>query len=120
MDSAKIDVILTWSCPRSASKVQSFLQLADYYPRFVEGFSSIVSPLTNLTRNETKFESRNQHKEGFQKLKEKLTSTSVLEILRSGERFTIYSDASHQGLGWGCTHAEWECDSLWVKGIEDL
>ena len=41
---------------------------------------------------------KDKHKCTFQELKERLTSTLVLAILRSGERFVIYSDASYQGF----------------------
>ncbi|XP_039126950.1 uncharacterized protein LOC120263109 [Dioscorea cayenensis subsp. rotundata] len=39
---------------KNAMKVRSFLGLAGYYRKFVEGFSSIASPLSKLTRNEVK------------------------------------------------------------------
>ena len=51
VDSSKIDAVLNWSRPTSATEVRSFLALAGYYRRFVEGFSKIVTPLINLTRN---------------------------------------------------------------------
>jgi len=38
--------------PQTVTKVQSFLGLAGYYRRFVEGFSKMVSPLTHLTRKD--------------------------------------------------------------------
>ena len=34
----------------------------------------------------------------FLELKEKLTSAPLLTILRSGEKFVVYSDTSYQGL----------------------
>ena len=99
MDTAKTDAVLDWNRPTTATEVRSFLGLAGYYRRFVEGFSKIASPLTSLTRKDSKFEWGDKHERAFQELKERLTSAPVLAIPKSGEQFTIYTDASHQGLG---------------------
>ena len=79
--------------------MRSFLGLAGYYRGFVKGFSKITTPLTNLTRKESKFEWTDKHDRAFQELRDRLTSAPVLAIPKSEEQFTIYSDASHQGLG---------------------
>ena len=55
--------------------------------------------MTKLTRNGEKFEWNDACKHAFQELKRKLTSVPVLAIPRSGEKYSIYSDASHSGLG---------------------
>ena len=52
-----------------------------------------------LTKKESKFEWKDHHERTFHELKERLTSAPVLAIPRSSEKYTIYSDASHQGLG---------------------
>ena len=54
-DSQKIEVVKDWPRPTTPTEVQSFLGLAGYYRRFVEGFSSISTPLTKLTHKATKF-----------------------------------------------------------------
>ena len=46
-----------------------------------------------------KFEWKDRHERTFQELKKRLTVASVLTIPQSGEKFIIYNDASHQGLG---------------------
>ena len=99
VDSSKTDAVLNWNRPNNASKVWRFLGLAGYYRRFVEGFSRIAAPLTSLTKKDLKFEWKDRHERAFQELKKRLTTAPVLTIPQSGEKFTIYSDASHQGLG---------------------
>lgn len=50
VDSSKIDAVLQWESPKSVFEIKSFLGLAGYYRRFIEGFSKLALPLTQLTR----------------------------------------------------------------------
>ncbi|KAL5569524.1 hypothetical protein UlMin_026099 [Ulmus minor] len=50
VDPAKVEAVSKWAAPSSVTEIRSFLGLAGYYRRFVEGFSKIASPLTALTR----------------------------------------------------------------------
>ena len=56
MDPQKIEAIVNWKQPTNVSEVRSFLGLAGYYRKFVEGFSKIAIPLTNLLKKDRKFE----------------------------------------------------------------
>ncbi|XP_042465609.1 uncharacterized protein LOC122048066 [Zingiber officinale] len=55
VDPQKIEAITGWEQPKTVQEIRSFLGLAGYYRRFVEGFSSIALPLTRLTRKGEKF-----------------------------------------------------------------
>ncbi|KAH0729809.1 hypothetical protein KY289_000997 [Solanum tuberosum] len=50
VDHKKMDVVKSLPRPLIPSDIRSFLGLAGYYRRFVEGFLSIASPLTALTK----------------------------------------------------------------------
>ncbi|GJX83026.1 putative reverse transcriptase domain-containing protein [Tanacetum coccineum] len=50
MDPSKVEAITKWPRPTTVTEVRSFLGLAGYYRRFVEGFSRLALPLTQLMR----------------------------------------------------------------------
>ncbi|KAK5843606.1 hypothetical protein PVK06_006063 [Gossypium arboreum] len=99
VDPRKIEAILEWKPPRTVSEIRSFLGLAGYYRRFVEGFSVMAAPLTKLIRKRVPFVWTEKQQEAFEKLKKVLIETPVLIQPESGKDFTVYSDASHVGLG---------------------
>ena len=53
-------------------RLEAFLGLTGYYRRFVEGFSRIVVPLSQLTRKNAKFVWTEKCKKSFQELKQRL------------------------------------------------
>ena len=54
MDLKKNDTILNWKVPRCIKDIQAFLEFANFYQRFIAGYSSITVPLTALTKETTK------------------------------------------------------------------
>ena len=80
------------------TKIRSLLGLAGYYRRFIEGFSTIASPLTKLTRKDVRFNWSKECEESFQELKRRLTSAPVLALPSGTEGFVVYNDASSRGL----------------------
>src|SRR4051812_7649258 len=95
----RIQAILDWTPPTTVKQVRSFLGLASYFRRFVENFSKIARPLTNLLHKGVKFEWTDKCQESFQALKDRLTSPPVLAPPDTQKDFVIYCDASRQGLG---------------------
>jgi hypothetical protein len=48
VDPAKVKEIVVWSIPTTVMEDRSFLGLAGYYWRFIEGFSKIAKLMTLL------------------------------------------------------------------------
>ena len=42
VDPSKVEVVLQWERPKTVTEIKSFIGLAGYYKRFIEGFSKIV------------------------------------------------------------------------------
>ena len=77
VDNQKIDTVLNFPRPTSLNYIRSFLALNGYYRRFVNGFSCISSPLTNLTQKIVKFQSSQACDNSFQELKKRLTTATL-------------------------------------------
>jgi hypothetical protein len=99
MDPSKVESVLSWNTPQNVSDIQSFLGLAGYYRRFIEGFSKIAKPKTELLEKGKTFEWAPRREASFQELKKRLTTEPVLTMPDMERPFSIYCDASGQGLG---------------------
>nr|XP_023913486.1 uncharacterized protein LOC112025055 [Quercus suber] len=99
VDHSKVEAVVDWTRSTNVNEVRSFLCLAGYYRRFVEGFSRIAVPLTQLTRKNAKFVWIEECEKSFQELKQRLVTTPVLTIPNNLGGFVIYSNASRKGLG---------------------
>ena len=99
VDPMKVQAVVEWNRPNNVIEIRSFLGLACYYRRFVEGFSCLAIPLTCLTQKGVKFEWFEECEQSFQKLKRQLVTTPILTIPDGSVGLTIYSDASKKGLG---------------------
>ncbi|GKE76938.1 putative reverse transcriptase domain-containing protein, partial [Tanacetum coccineum] len=55
VDPVKIEAVKDWTSPTTPTEVRQFLGLAGYYRRFIEGFSKIAKPLTELTQKNKKY-----------------------------------------------------------------
>jgi hypothetical protein len=99
VDPSKITSILERKAPTNHTEVQAFLGLAGYYRKFVEGFSSIARPMTQLLKKGKKFEWTEKCEQSFQELKKRLVSAPILTMPDITKSFDVYCDASNLGLG---------------------
>ena len=89
IDSQKVKAVKQWTIPTSAIDIRSFLGLAGYYRRFAEGFSSIASPLTRLTKKIVKFQWSDDCEKSFVELKTRLTIAPVLTLPEGSDGYVI-------------------------------
>ncbi|GKE47791.1 putative reverse transcriptase domain-containing protein [Tanacetum coccineum] len=99
VDPTKIEAVKNWASPTTPSEIRQFLGLAGYYRRFIEGFSKIAKPMTELTQKNQKFDWGEEQEEAFQLLKQKLYAALILALPEGSEDFVVYCDASIKGLG---------------------
>jgi hypothetical protein len=99
VDPAKVKEIMEWSVPTTVTEIWSFLGLAGYYRRFIEGFSKIAKPMTSLLEKGREFKWDEKCQDSFDQLKKRLMSPPVLIMPDLQKGFDIYCDACGQGLG---------------------
>lgn len=107
MDPAKLDAIRKWPRPANVTQLQSFLGLANYYRRFVSGFSRVAAPLTALCTPKTVgWPWTSAHDEAFAALKDALTTAPIIHPPDLRAPYTVTTDASKFALGAVLTQGE--------------
>eukprot|EP00253_Pinus_taeda_P021868 PITA_21868 len=101
VDPTKIQVIRDWPSPTTLTELRSFLGLANFYRKFVLGFSHITWPLSQVTKGGAKakfFWSESQQK-AFIELKDHLFLAPVLALPDLQQSFEVKTDASNYVIG---------------------
>jgi hypothetical protein len=78
MDLGKVKDVFSWNVPMSVSDIWSFLRLAGYYRRLIEGFLKIRKPMTELLEKDKKFKLTPTCEASFQELKKRLMTAPIL------------------------------------------
>jgi RNase H-like domain found in reverse transcriptase len=91
MDPAKVAGVSEWPVLTTKKEVQLFLGTVNFHRRFIEGFSHLATPLFNLTKNDSIFYWSSDEQTAFSALKERITSTP---ILNNSKPFWIEADRS--------------------------
>ncbi|KFY08231.1 hypothetical protein V491_08457, partial [Pseudogymnoascus sp. VKM F-3775] len=99
MDQAKVSAVLDWPTPTTVKEVQAFLGFANFYRRFIEGYSKVAQPLTELTRKDLTFEWTNKAEDAFQELKAKFTEAPILVTFDPARKIVLETDASDFAIG---------------------
>ncbi|XP_027178078.1 uncharacterized protein LOC113777243 [Coffea eugenioides] len=99
VDPAKVEAVTEWKRPDNPTEIRNFLGLAGYYRRFIKDFSKLASPLTDLTKKGGRFLWSDKCETSFQELKRRLTMAPILALPNGPDGFTVYTDASKEGLG---------------------
>ena len=99
VDPEKVEAILNVKPPTNATEIRRFLGMASWYRRFVPNFSTIVAPLTNLTRKHVKFNWTNECDQAFKTIRDKLVSAPILTCPDFTRPFILQTDASAYGIG---------------------
>ncbi len=94
MDPKKVDTVLNWPPLTGVKDIQSFLGFANFYRRFIHGFSKLAAPLTAMTRKNTEFRWDSVCQSSFEALKKAFTSDIVLMHYHPDRKLIVETDAS--------------------------
>ena len=95
----KVDSIVQWPTPTCMKDVRSFLGLSGYYRRFVEGYSGVAAPLSDLTHKDTPFVWGDREQAAFVRLKQLLQQAPVLATPDNSKPYVLHTDASGYAVG---------------------
>jgi hypothetical protein len=101
VDPAKIQIICDWPAPTTLTDLQRFLGLANFYCRFILGFSYIAWALSQINRGDgkEKFVWGEYQQQAFDDLEQRLCSAPVLSLLDLQHPFEIETNASDYVVG---------------------
>ncbi|CAJ2679171.1 unnamed protein product [Trifolium pratense] len=118
VDPSKVDAVLQWGTPESVSEIRSFLGLAGYYRRFIEGFSKLALPLTQLTRKDQAFVWDVKCEKVFKSLRRVVFALKVWRHYLYGSKFEVFSD--HKSLKYLFDQKELNMrQRRWLKFLKD-
>nr|GEV90429.1 hypothetical protein [Tanacetum cinerariifolium] len=122
---AKVEAITKWPRPKTVTEIRSFLGLAGYYKRFMEGFSRLDLPLTKLMRKGEKFVWDEKREKSFEELKKRLANAVADALSRKSGMLAnlqiepeIIRDLEHMDIEL-CIREDVELWSVLQKSKED-
>jgi hypothetical protein len=83
-DPKKVEAVQTWPVSKDVHDVCSFLGLVNYFWKFIEHYSEIAVPLTNLTRKASAWNWTSRCQDAFELLKQKLVEAPLLRTPMNG------------------------------------
>jgi hypothetical protein len=98
-DPKKVEAVQTWPVPKNVHDVRSFLGLVNYFRKFIEHYSEIAVPLTNLTKKSHPWVWTGRCQDAFGLLKQKLIEAPLLRTPDESLPYEVVTDASDLGLG---------------------
>ncbi|KAG8368869.1 hypothetical protein BUALT_Bualt15G0091500 [Buddleja alternifolia] len=99
MDEAKIRAIVEWDPPTKVTELRSFLGLVNYYRRFISGYSSRTTPLTDLLKKNKPWVWSEACQLAFEDLKAAVSVEPVLALPNFEKMFELHTDASDFAIG---------------------
>ena len=101
---SKVRAIRDAPTPTNVTELKSFLGLINYYHKFLPDLATLVAPLHQLLRKDTKWMWTERQEEAFKKAKSLLHSDSLLVHYDEAKPLIVACDASSYGLGAILSH----------------
>lgn len=94
MDPEKVSAVVEWQRPSNVKEAQGFLGFANFYRRFIKGYSSVVRPIIKATLKHQEFLWTKECQSAFEELKRLFTSAPILQHFDFDKETRIETDAS--------------------------
>ena len=91
--------------PVNVAELRSYLGMVNHYGRFVSNLSTVLAPLHQLLRKETRWRWSKAQQDAFAQTKEMLSTPQVMTHFDSSKPLVLTCDASPYGVGAVLAHA---------------
>jgi len=98
-DDRKIEALTQFPPPTNVKEICSFLGMTGFYRQFIQDYSEITKPITNLLKQKNAFKWTNECQDAFKVLKKCLINSPILAHPNKIGLFTVTTDASDVALG---------------------
>ncbi|GFS76701.1 retrovirus-related Pol polyprotein from transposon 17.6 [Trichonephila clavipes] len=98
----KVQAVLEFPTPRTKTQIRAFFGLAGYYQKYINLFSVIAAPLTDVLKGRAKkgeIKWTTEGEDAFREQKGKQTDKPVLYAPNFEREFIVQTDASNAGMG---------------------
>ena len=95
----KVSAVQDLEPPKNKTELQRAVGLINYLGRFVENLSTMISPITDLLKNDTAWYWGPEQNKAFETVKSVLTKAPVLAYYDRTKPIVVSGDASRVGLG---------------------
>ncbi|KAL0149627.1 hypothetical protein M9458_055154 [Cirrhinus mrigala] len=100
MDDNKVNAVRNWPRPSTLKELQRFLGFANFYRRFIRGFSSVAAPLTAMVKKgNSRLSWSSLALQAFTDLRQRFTTAPILHHPDPNKPFLVEVDASSSGVG---------------------
>jgi len=102
-DPEKIEKMINMEPPKNLKELRSRLGLFSFYHQYIKGFSSITTPMYELTQIENgkyvPFVWNEKRQKAFNEIKRKMMMAPIIVHPDFEKLFILYTDASREGIG---------------------
>ncbi|GBN16909.1 Retrovirus-related Pol polyprotein from transposon 297 [Araneus ventricosus] len=91
---SKTTAVQNFPQPQNNKQMQSFLSLTGYFRKFVPVYSKIAKSLIHMLHYGVEFEFEPMQRQAFDRLRELLCQSPVLNIFQQGKPLELHTDAS--------------------------
>src|SRR5277367_4541788 len=99
MDPIKVEAVTQWPTPESVHDIQIFLGFANFYRRFIRGYSRTIAAITKLLKKGVKFHWGTAAEKAFQDLKRAFSTAPILRHFDPSKPLIPETDASDFAMG---------------------
>ena len=96
---AKVEAIVDFVRPHCRRELQRFLGMIGYYRRFIRNYSTVLAPLTDLLKKDTRWQWTEACEAAFNAVKSLLCNHPILRAPDFDKPFILAVDASRVGVG---------------------